>query len=631
MVTFCAGATPEVQDFTELDLATLMGMDVTVTSVAKREQTSADAAAAVYVITREDIRRSGATSLPEVLRLAPGLQVARLNARAWAITARGFNSRFASKLLVMIDGRSIYTPQFSGVVWEEHALAIEDIERIEVVRGPGGALWGINALNGVINVITRTAAQSRGLEASVGSGSDEQSSARLSFGGTTDSLGNYQLHASHVEQQSFPITRGMSTTRAGMRLDSELGIGALTLQGDYTRGEFGKPPLMAESSLALSSHGANLSAHWGAEIESGKLEISSYYSNTERGTPNRWSERSFGVDTQFSAQRIGRHQFTGGLDYRFARDRLGEPSLALDLADREVAQHQWGVYAQDEVHFNDDAVRVVLGGKLEDLDYTGLAFQPTLRTLWRMNERHTIWAAASRAVRTPSRIELHARMTTYDPSPQGLVVLRINGNESLRAEDLRAYEFGWRWRPLHHVSFDAAIYRHDYDHLIGGAAGEPVFEFYPVPALNIDVDYVNLQRARVDGAEAVIEWAATSWMRFEAQGNWIDTQLEGLPTGPEDPEESYALRAQFDLPRDVELDLSWRSISAIESFGLKIPSYDSLDVRAAWAMTPRLELSISVANVLDDRHSEFTQDLTLVPGVTLGRAAFARLVWSPAK
>lgn len=631
MVTFCAGATPEVQDFTEFDLATLMGMDVTVTSVTKREQTSQDAAAAVYVITREDIRRSGATSLPEVLRLAPGLQVARLNNRAWAITARGFNNRFASKLLVMIDGRNIYTPQFSGVVWEEHAIALEDIERIEIVRGPGGALWGINAVNGVINVITRSAAQSQGIEASAGSGSDEQRSARFSFGGTADAVGHYQLHVSHADHQSFPVTGGMSTTRAGVRVDRDLGIGELTLQGDYTRGEFGEPPLAAESSLALSSRGSNVSACWSANVESGRLEISSYYSDTERGVPNRWSERSFGIDTEYSTQRIGRHQFTAGVDYHFASDSLGQPTLALNLTDTEVSQHQWGVYAQDEVHFFDDAVRVVLGAKLEDLEYTGLAFQPTLRSIWRMNERHTVWAAASRAVRTPSRVELHSRMTTYDSQPMGSVVVGVNGSDRLRAEDLRAYELGWRWRPLQNISFDAAFYRHDYDHLIGMAGGEPVFDFFPVPALYVDLDFVNLPRARVDGAEAVIEWAATPWMRLEAQGNWIDTRVEGPPTVPQDPKESYALRAQFDLPRDVELDMSWRSVSRLSSVILTIPSYDALDMRVAWAITPRVEVSLSVSNVLDNRHSEFSQDLTLTPGVTLGRTAFARFVWSPAK
>jgi iron complex outermembrane receptor protein len=417
-----------------------------------------------------------------------------------------------------------------------------------------------------------------------------------------------------------------------MRLDRELGIGDFTLQGDYTRGDFGDAPLMVDSSLALSSHAANVAARWGAQIDSGRFEISSYYSSTDRGRPNRWSERSFGVDTQYSAERIGRHQITAGIDYRFAGDRLGDPSMMLNLVDSEVSQHQWGLYAQDEIHFFDDAVRIVLGGKLEDLEFTGLAFQPTVRSLWHVNKAHTIWAAASRAVRTPSRIELHSRMTTFDSSsPQGLVGLRINGNENLRAEDLRAYELGWRWRPLQRVSFDAALYRHDYDHLIGGTGGVPTFELLPIPALYVDLLFVNLQSARVDGAEAVVEWAAAPWARFEAQGNWIQTQVDGSPTGPVDPEESYSLRAQFDLADDVELDLSWRSIGRLTGMGPTIPSYDSLDLRVAWRMMPNIELSVSVANALDNEHVEFTQDLALAPGVSIGRTAFARLVWTPAR
>jgi iron complex outermembrane receptor protein len=212
-----------------------------------------------------------------------------------------------------------------------------------------------------------------------------------------------------------------------------------------------------------------------------------------------------------------------------------------------------------------------------------------------------------------------------------LVGLRVGGNENLRAEDLRAYELGWRWRPMQTVSFDTAFYRHNYDHLIGASGGIPVFEPLPVPAIYIDLDFVNLQSARVDGAEMVVEWAAAPWLRLEAQGNWIDTEVQGMPTGPTDPKESYALRAQFELPHDVELDVSWRSVSELTSIGLTIPSYDSFDLRFAWAMTPSLELSMSVANAFDNRHVEFTQDLTLAPGVTIGRTAFARLVWSPAK
>lgn len=631
LLSFSAGLCAQEQDLTDLDLATLMGMDVTLTSATKRETAAADAPAAVYVITREDIRRSGATTLPEVLRLAPGIQVARLNARAWAVTARGFNSRFAAKLLVMVDGRNIYTPIFSGVLWEEQAMPLEDIERVEVVRGPGGALWGINAVNGVVNIITRTASQSQGLQARAGAGSADQQAAALSFGASNEVLGAYKLSLSHAEQQSFPVLGAVQSTHAGVRIDRELGAGAFTVQAGYTEGDLGRRPPPPAGSLATSADTANLSASWTTPLDLGRLEISGYYTDIERGVPNRWGESSAGLDVQFSAERLGRHLVTGGLSYRFAKDELGETSAILRLTDAQVSQNQWGIYAQDEVHFFADALRITLGGKLEDLEFTGMAFQPTFRALWEVNDTHTLWGAASRAVRTPSRIELHSRMTFLDRTPDGPVVVRVNGQSGLHAEDLHAYELGWRWRPRASVSLDAALYRHDYDNLIGSDPQPPVLEMFPVPTLYVNADFANLRSARVDGAEAVLEWAPLDWMRLEAQGNWMNTRVSGYITAPVDPEESYSVRAQFDLPRNLELDLGWRSVDELAGEGPLIGGYDSFNLRAGWKPIKQLELSLSIDNVLDNRHIEFLDDLSFSPGVTVGRTYFARVNWSPAR
>lgn len=631
LLTVSAGLSAQEQDLTDLDLATLMGMDVTLTSATRREQAAADASAAVYVITREDIRRSGATNLPEVLRLAPGIQVARLNARAWAVTARGFNSRFAAKLLVMVDGRNIYTPIFSGVLWEEQAMPLEDIERVEVVRGPGGALWGINAVNGVVNIITRTASQSQGLQARAGAGSQDQQAAGISFGSYSEALGAYKLALNRTEQQSFPVLGAVQTTHAGLRIDRELGSGAFTLQADYSEGDLGTRPPEPTPSVATSADTANLSASWATVVDLGRLELSGYFTDIERGLPNRWSESSAGLDVQFSAERLGRHLVTGGVSYRFAQDELGEASAFLSLADVQATQHQWGIYVQDEIHFLNDTVRVVLGGKLEDLEFTGTAFQPTFRVLWAANDAHTVWGAASRAVRTPSRIELHSRMTYRDVTPDGPIVVRVNGEQGLHAEDLHAYELGWRWRPHEAISLDAAVYRHDYDNLIGSAPQPPVLELFPVPTLYLDADFANLQSARVDGAEAVLEWAPIDWMRFEAQGNWMTTRASGYITAPVDPEESYSLRARFDLPRDLELDLGWRSVGELTGEGPIIKGYDSYNLRAGWAPIKNLEFSVSIDNLLDNEHIEFLDDLSVMPGVTVGRTYFARVNWSPAR
>ena len=299
LLMIAAGASSQEQNLTDLDLATLMGMDVTVTSATKREQTSSDAAAAVYVITREDIRRSGATSLPEVLRMAPGVEVARISSRGWAVSARGFNGRFATKLLVLIDGRSIYTPLFSGVIWEENAVFLDEVERVEIVRGPGGAMWGINAVNGVVNIITRKAEDSSGLRARVGTGSIEERSAALSYGGSAPMLGDYRVYVDHNELEALePNGAPLLRTQLGWRLDRGLADGSFTLQGGYNDSDFGDAPGFPIASLPVTSEGGDVSARWDRKFAPGELELSSYYSWVDRGQPGDWDESAF-----------GRHQF----------------------------------------------------------------------------------------------------------------------------------------------------------------------------------------------------------------------------------------------------------------------------------------------------------------------------------
>lgn len=629
-LTLATGAVAQEQDFTTFDLATLMSMDVTVTSATRREQASADAAAAVYVITREDIRRSGATSLPEVLRLAPGLQVARIDSRSWAVTARGSNHRFANKLLVMVDGRSIYTPVFSGVVWEEQPVVLDEIERIEVVRGPGGALWGINAVNGVINVITRSAAQSKGLHAHAGTGSVEEQSASLSYGAHSGAFGDYRLHAAHHEFDSLEADgAALSRTQVGLRLDREIGDGLLTVHGGYSHidlGEAGEfPPLV----LPTDVRGGNVSMRWNQALAPGDLAINGYYNWLERGSPGHLNESATGFDVQFNAHRIGRHVLTGGMGYRSTTDEMKQDDwFSLKLTPRKSRQHQWGVYAQDEMHFFADQVRVILGGKLEDLEFTGLAFQPTGRVLWQVNQRHALWAAASRAVRTPSRTEWHSTTTFGAYTSDGLVLVRAHGNDDIRAEHLDAHELGWRWRPQRSLSLDVALYRNEYGHLIDSISLPPQFEPGVPPTIISPRVFTNLHGiVRVDGVEVALEWAATNRLRFDAQATWQDSEITGATSEAIDPRHMYSLRARIDLPRGIELDLGWRAVSELK--GMDVPSYYSMNARAAWWPTRNIELSFAVDNLLDQEHIEFRDDLKMAPGATIGRSVFARVTWQP--
>jgi iron complex outermembrane receptor protein len=624
----CAAQSEE--DLTELDLATLMSMDVTVTSAAKRAQASADAAAAVFVITRDDIRRSGATTLPEVLRLAPGLQVARIDARSWAITARGFNTRFANKLQVLVDGRSIYTSLFSGVMWEEQQVPLYTIERIEVVRGPGGALWGINAVNGVINIITRGAADSPALHVEAGSGTVDSELGAVSYGGSIPSIGDYRVYAEHAHTDSYlPNGEPWSRTQAGWRLDRSAAGGQLTLQGDVMEGDFGDIDGYADSNLPGSSRTGNVTALWQGSVTAGAVDARTYYSWADRGLPGRWSESTAGLDLQLSANRVGRHLLTGGIGLRHLEEEQRDPAARVRFSETESTQNQWSIYAQDELHFFDEHLRIIAGAKLEDFAFTGLALQPTLRTLWHLSDTQTLWAAASRAVRTPSRLELFSNISVMVPG-EIPVHFALLGDENLNEEDMDAYELGFRWRPVPRLAIDASLYYNDYKGLITLEGLPPEFDPGPPPHVNKVFRYGNSLDAAVYGAELAVEWAVTDRLRWQFNGNWHRMPGELPPSElmlqiASDPKHSFGTRARMDLPHSVELDVSWRYVDALANYD--IDAYSSFDLRAAWRPLAPLELSLTLNNALNDKHVEFFDETGAGPGAHFGRSFFGRIVW----
>lgn len=628
LLTACTASAEE--DLTDLDLATLMSMDVIMTSAAKRSQASADAAAAAFVITRDDIRRSGATTLPEVLRSAPGLHVARIDSRSWAISARGFNSRFANKLQVLVDGRSIYTPLFSGVMWEEQLVPLHTIERIEIVRGPGGSLWGINAVNGVINIITQPAAESPGLHVEAGGGTIDSESGSLSHANRNEVLGDYRVYVDHAHIESF-LSDGdpWIRTQAGWRVERNAAGGQLTFQGDLQKGDFGDADGFAGSYLPGSSTSGNVSVHWQRPVSAGTVDARTYYSWADRGLPGRWSESTAGLDLQLSADRIGRHLWTVGAGLRQVEEEQRDRSTSVQFSAAESSQTQWSIYAQDEIHFFDDRVRVIASSKLEDFTYTGLALQPTLRALWHVNADQTLWSAASRAVRTPSRIELFSRVGVMLPGVVP-VHLTLSGDEKLNDEDMVAYELGWRWRLNTRLTIDAALYYNNYEDLIRVTSLPPMIEPGPPPRVDQVFLFANTFDTVVYGAETSVEWAVTDWLRWQLHGNWLRMR-EQAPRSllslqvASDPKRNLGSRLRLDLPYETELDVSWRHVGALEVY--QVASYSSLDVRAAWHPLRNLELSLTVNNALDRKHVEFYDETAGTPGSRMGRSVFGRVVW----
>ena len=614
------------QDLTNLDLDMLMGMDVAVTTAARRAQTASESAAAVYVLSREDIRRSGATSLPDALRAVPGLHVARINSRAWAVTSRGFSSRFANKLLVMIDGRSVYSSVFSGVLWEEQGVALEEIERVEIVRGPGGALWGINAVNGVINVITRKAADASGLSVRAGGGSQQDRLAGVSYGTSSDLFGNVRAYVDHGKSDAMGSAPAWTHTQAGMRIDRDVAHGLLTVQGDINDSDFGPPPAPPTAAFPRGAQTGSLAASFERGTSLGQLELRGYYGWTKRDSPSRWAESALGFDVQLAAERRGAHVLTAGLGYRHVSDEMKEPWSVLTTDVPRVEQDQVSFYAQDEIHFANDDLRLIAGVKVEDHEFTDLAVQPTLRGIWTVNTEHTVWAAASRAVRSPSRFELSGDARYSGLSPDGmLVTYHVIGDASLQAEDLNAYELGWRWRARQNLSVDLALYRNEYENLISGSPLPMEMMFTPAPTIIMPSRFANLIDARYEGAELSIEWLAQSWLRLIAQGTWQQRGGDWGPIVSEDPSRMLVLRAALDLPREIELDLDWRAVSEIPY----VEGYDALDLRLGWWPKRSIELSLSVENALNNEHIEFIDQIATQRGASLGRTFFARLAWRP--
>lgn len=629
----CAGGTlrAEIQDLSSLDLADLMQLDVTITSAARHAQVGGDAAAAVFVLTREDIRRSGAVSIPELLRTVPGMQVARINNQSWVVTARGFSTRFANKLLVLVDGRSIYSHNFSGVIWEDQHVPLEEIERIEIVRGPGGALWGANAVNGIINIITRSADQLHGLEGTARIASDDRSTG-LHYGGKLSELGHYRVYGEALERDSFE--RGVSPwkrVQAGGRFDGT----NLRLQADV----YDNPQSEQRAGGSLSAFhvaGGGVSAAWQDQsFAAGLLDLQSNYSwtqYTQRGNQLA-RESALGLDVQFSAPRMGRHLVIVGASYRNLRDEGGLATFGLNGGTPQATEDLWSVYLQDEVHFFDDTLRVTVGAKLDGFEYAHTALQPTLRAIWHIDERHALWAAVSTAVRTPARFDLQGDATLAEIPGTTPVRVALVGNPDAQIEHLLAYEMGWRWRAAQQLNFDLALFEHRYRDLLQAMPAPPYVDLNSTTVVEPSA-YTNGLDIRTRGAELAVDWRAMQRLHVLGSASLFHMNRVRAAQAVDGPERSDAERllsatVRADIHETAELDLAWRWVG--ERPVGNIASYDSLDLRLGWRPTRHFEFELAVENVLDERHTEFFDERGQGAGALLGRTVSAKVKWLPGK
>jgi iron complex outermembrane recepter protein len=615
LVCGTAAATNEVTtpaELKRLSLEDLLNQDVTV--VARRPEKLSASPSAVQVITGEDIARSGATSLPEALRLAPNLEVAQVNSHDWAVSARGFNNTLANKLLVMIDGRTVYTPLDAGVFWDAQNVLLADIDRIEVVSGPGGTLWGANAVNGVINIVTKSARETQGLLLEGGAGSLLQDFGAVRYGGSNGSNLFYRVYAQRFDRNGTVFANGNDAmdswdmSQGGFRMDwYPSDVNTLTVQGDaYSGSEAGKP---GDTFL----DGQNVLGRWSHTIsDTSDLSVQAYFDRTWREIPDEFAEdlKTYDLDVQHRFALGERQSVTWGGGYRLMEDSVkNSAALAFIPADRNM--QLFSAFVQDQIELVPDRLQLTLGTKLEHNDFSGFELQPSARLAWTLSDRQTLWAAVSRAVRSPSRVDSDVELPGTPP-------FQVVGGTNFDSETVLAYEAGYRVNPVERLSISLATFYNDYDHL------RSLNELTPT---NFVIG--NGFRGQTWGLELSGTYQPLAWWRLRGGYTYLNKLLwrHGAAVNPSvregnDPENQALLQSIMDLPAHFQLDLVARYVDTLNN--PHVPSYGTFDARLAWWYKGCLEFSIVGQNLWDNQHPEFGAVATRRE---IPRSVFGKIAW----
>ena len=577
----------------QLSLEALMNQDVSV--VTRRPEKLLESPSAVQVITGEDIHRSGATSLPEALRLASNLEVAQVNSHDWAISARGFNNTLANKLLVMIDGRSVYTPLDAGVFWDVQNVLLDDVDRIEVVSGPGGTLWGANAVNGVINIVTKSARDTQGILVEGGGGSFLQDSGAIRYGGSVGTNLFYRVYGQRFDRNAALLPSGKNApdswdmSQGGFRLDwYQTEENTFTLSGDSYAG--------SENTLPGNTFldGQNLLGRFTHTIsDTSDLSVQAYFDRTWRDISQSFGEdlKTYDFDFQFRFALGSRQSITWGAGYRLMQDEVHNTAALAFIPPKRNMQLFSG-FIQDEVTLLPDRLQLSLGTKLEHNDFSGLEAQPSARLAWTPTERHTIWAAVSRAVRSPSRIDTDVELPGVPP-------FRLIGDKNFQSETVLAYEAGYRVRPIDRATFSLATFYNDYNNLRA---------FAPTSPTTFIIN--NGFNGQSWGVELSGTYQATDWWRLRAGYTYLHQDLwpgsaKSAPNLQEgnDPQHQVMLQSIMNLPAHFQLDVTGRYIDTLQN--PSVPSYVSFDARVAWWWKDKVEISLVGQNLWDNQHPEF--------------------------
>ncbi|QDT04965.1 Colicin I receptor precursor [Rubripirellula lacrimiformis] len=643
------GVGDEIDDEAILDLdledlgkvaVVVESFDMEVTSVTRNESTVGRSPAAVFVITNEMLRRTGASSLPEALRYVPGMTVARLDANKWAVSSRGFNGEYANKLLVLLDGRSLYSPTFAGVVWSHHDIVMQDVERIEVIRGPGASVWGANAVNGVINVITKDAADTQGIMASAGGGTEDRNITTARYGSKIGDV-SYRLYGKRTERDSGYSADSIAADdwragRVGFRSDwssCEEDCDHVTAEGELYSGTLGQyaertpigtAPYTDAFPVDDSISGGFGLVRWKRRLEDdSSVSLQSYY-DQRRAMPVFQDSRLDIFDLEFQHQLapIDEHRVTWGLGYRSTwTDIESVNEVAASFSPSSVQTILFSGFVQDQYSIYEDW-DLTAGCKFEQNDYTGLEFQPTLRLLHTINDRQVVWAAASRAVRTPSQYESFGKILV--PAERFPIRTLVRGSQSLQAEDVFTLELGYRAQPSDRFSWDLAGFYNHYSDLIGlQLSGYPAGVPLTAPA-----EFSNIGTADSTGLELFAKWQTTQSWQLSSGASFLYTDLDGLDRGGVGflaPRFQAYATSFWNLTPDIEFDASMRYVD--NHTEVAAPAYVSMDARVGIHLTDGCEFSIAGQNLLDSHRQEAVYSTLYSNRTEVQRALYAQLTW----
>jgi iron complex outermembrane receptor protein len=647
----------QAPDLTQKSLEDLMNIDVT--SVSKKAQKTSETSAAVFVISAEDIRRSGALNIPDLLRMVPGLDVAQIDGSQWAISARGFNGQYSNKLLVMIDGRTVYTPVFVGVFWDSQNVPLESIERIEVIRGPGAAVWGSNAVNGVINIITKSAGETQGGTVDASAGNAITGPEAIRYGGKARVLGAYRVYAAGFHTGSLPTPAGLDgqddwrLVHGGFRTDSSLSAkDSLTTEGDVAQSDAGElatvpvslqPPVTATLALRNRYWDWNLLVRWKRRISPrSETSLQIYFDRTTRGdTTYGIGLNTLDIDFQHHVAWGARQDIVWGLGYRLSANGTN-PTLRISFTPQNRLTHLFSIYAQDEITILPERLRLSVGARLEHNGYTGFDLEPSARLAWSLNSKNMFWSAVSGAVRTPARSDRDIRVN-YAALPGNIqtgyvpILVSFFGNPNGKDEQLTAFEAGYRNTLSSSLSVDTTVFYNRYRDLESSEPGAMSLEMTPAPPhVLIPTTYGNGIYGETHGIEVFANWkAASHWtlspgyaffsMHLHKFAGSLDTTTAQATKGYT-PDHQAQLRSSVSLPKNLQWNASAYFVNRLPA--LAIPSYTRVDTGLTWQAGERISISAVGQNLFSNRHMEYSGiDSTEEPGL-MRRSAYAKIAWS---